>query len=217
MIRSQTERSRSRSACAARPSSIFRRICVTHFVPTSQAQQEVGAWYKDGKPGTNTCHLFENDGHGAFRDVTAERGLDRAVVGDRVAAVGRELRVDGEPLEALTVEQIGPHAATFVTRPRPRPGLADSTLLVVRRRYVGNGMVEDVTLENLSGREVDVILTLTPHIIRNAEITEEDLLPIWVGTEANITFRANSPRVEGVTSTSAEPTTTTPTTTTRGA
>ncbi|MES1241829.1 MAG: cohesin domain-containing protein [Acidobacteriota bacterium] len=42
----------------------------------------------------------------------------------------------------------------------------------------------------------DVILTLTPHIIRNAEITEDDLLPIWVGTEQNITFRANSPRVE---------------------
>ena len=42
----------------------------------------------------------------------------------------------------------------------------------------------------------DVILTLTPHIIRNAEITEEDLEPIWVGTEANITFRGGSPRVE---------------------
>ncbi|HEX3128626.1 MAG TPA: cohesin domain-containing protein [Thermoanaerobaculia bacterium] len=45
-------------------------------------------------------------------------------------------------------------------------------------------------------QRTDVILTLTPHIIRNAEITEEDLLPIWVGTEQNITFRANSPRVE---------------------
>jgi general secretion pathway protein D len=45
-------------------------------------------------------------------------------------------------------------------------------------------------------QRTDVILTLTPHIIRNAEITEEDLQPIWVGTEANITFRANSPRVE---------------------
>ncbi|HXU31489.1 MAG TPA: secretin N-terminal domain-containing protein [Thermoanaerobaculia bacterium] len=43
----------------------------------------------------------------------------------------------------------------------------------------------------------DVILTLTPHIIRNAEITEEDLLPIWVGTEANISFRGGSPRIEG--------------------
>ncbi|GGN02886.1 amylo-alpha-1,6-glucosidase [Terrabacter tumescens] len=72
-----------------------------------------------------------------------------------------ELRVDGEPLEPLTVEPIGPHAATFVTRRRPRQGLADSTLLVVRRRYVGNGMVEDVTLENLSGAEADVTLTLT--------------------------------------------------------
>ncbi len=42
----------------------------------------------------------------------------------------------------------------------------------------------------------DVVLTLTPHIIRNAQITEEDLQPIWVGTEANITFRGGSPRVE---------------------
>ncbi len=45
-------------------------------------------------------------------------------------------------------------------------------------------------------QRTDVILTLTPHIIRNAEITEEDLEPIWVGTEANITFRGGSPRVE---------------------
>jgi general secretion pathway protein D len=46
------------------------------------------------------------------------------------------------------------------------------------------------------GQRTDVILTLTPHIIRNAEITQEDLEPIWVGTEANITFRGGSPRVE---------------------
>jgi general secretion pathway protein D len=42
----------------------------------------------------------------------------------------------------------------------------------------------------------DLVLTLTPHIIRTPDITEEDLLPIWVGTEANITFRGGSPRVE---------------------
>src|SRR5215203_1231540 len=46
------------------------------------------------------------------------------------------------------------------------------------------------------GQRTDVILTLTPHIIRNAEITQQDLEPIWVGTEANITFRGGSPRVE---------------------
>jgi general secretion pathway protein D len=45
-------------------------------------------------------------------------------------------------------------------------------------------------------RRTDLVLTLTPHIIRTADVTEEDLLPIWVGTEANITFRGGSPRVE---------------------
>ncbi len=45
-------------------------------------------------------------------------------------------------------------------------------------------------------RRTDIVLTLTPHVIRRADITEEDLMPIWVGTEANITFRGGSPRVE---------------------
>jgi general secretion pathway protein D len=45
----------------------------------------------------------------------------------------------------------------------------------------------------------DVILTLTPHIIRQAQITEEDLLPIWVGTEANVSFRGTSTRTESET------------------
>ena len=44
------------------------------------------------------------------------------------------LRVDGDPLEPLGVQPIGPHATTFVTRRRPRTGLADSTLLVLRSR-----------------------------------------------------------------------------------
>jgi general secretion pathway protein D len=43
----------------------------------------------------------------------------------------------------------------------------------------------------------DLILTLTPHIVRQAEITAQDLLPIWVGTEQNITFRGGSPQLEG--------------------
>jgi general secretion pathway protein D len=56
----------------------------------------------------------------------------------------------------------------------------------------------------------DVILTLTPHIIRQAEITEEDLLPIWVGTESNITFRGGSPRVESDVEGPFDPGTTSP-------
>ncbi|MDX1501022.1 MAG: hypothetical protein R3325_01580 [Thermoanaerobaculia bacterium] len=45
-------------------------------------------------------------------------------------------------------------------------------------------------------QRTDLVLTLTPHIVRTPDITEEDLMPIWVGTEANITFRGGSPRVE---------------------
>jgi general secretion pathway protein D len=65
------------------------------------------------------------------------------------------------------------------------PGISDVPLL--GRLFSNN------TTNN--GR-TDVILTMTPHIIRTPNITEEDLLPIWVGTEANITFRGGSPRVE---------------------
>jgi general secretion pathway protein D len=41
----------------------------------------------------------------------------------------------------------------------------------------------------------DLVLTLTPHIIRNPDITEQDLAPLWVGTENRITIFGNSPRV----------------------
>ncbi len=47
-----------------------------------------------------------------------------------------------------------------------------------------------------NNQRTDVILTITPRIIRSADITPEDLEPIWVGTESNITFRGGSPRVE---------------------
>ncbi len=45
-------------------------------------------------------------------------------------------------------------------------------------------------------RRTDLVLTLTPHIIRSADITAEDLLPIWVGTEQDLSFSGVSPRVE---------------------
>jgi len=43
--------------------------------------------------------------------------------------------------------------------------------------------------------QTDLILTLTPHIIRNPDITEEDLAAMWVGTETKVTIFGNSPRV----------------------
>ncbi len=47
-----------------------------------------------------------------------------------------------------------------------------------------------------NNQRTDIVLTLTPHIVRRADITEEDLTPIWVGTERNVTFRGSSPRVD---------------------
>jgi glycogen debranching enzyme len=65
------------------------------------------------------------------------------------------VRLDGEQLQNLAVIARHPFAATFVARSQPRSGQPDSTLLVERSRYVGNGMREDIVVRNL-GREPTV-------------------------------------------------------------
>ncbi len=42
----------------------------------------------------------------------------------------------------------------------------------------------------------DLILTMTPHIVRIPDITDDDRSPMWVGTSNNLTFRGVSPRIE---------------------
>jgi general secretion pathway protein D len=50
-------------------------------------------------------------------------------------------------------------------------------------------------------RTTDLVLTLTPHIIRFPDIEQEDLAPVWVGTESRISFfGSRSPRVQSGTS-----------------
>jgi general secretion pathway protein D len=63
-----------------------------------------------------------------------------------------------------------------------------SDLPVIGRLFSSNRKAQQST---------DLILTMTPHIIRIADITEEDLRPMWVGTSQNITFRGMTPRMEG--------------------
>ncbi len=63
------------------------------------------------------------------------------------------VRLDDEDLQDLAVVSSHPFAATFVCRGKPHPGQSDSTILVERSRYVGNGMREDIVLRNL-GREL---------------------------------------------------------------
>jgi general secretion pathway protein D len=52
------------------------------------------------------------------------------------------------------------------------------------------------TNNDTSDKRTDLYLTLTPHIIRSPQITEEDLVPIWVGTENNVSFSGLNTRLE---------------------
>ena len=55
------------------------------------------------------------------------------------------------------------------------------------------------TRDHRSVSRTDLVLTMTPHIIRIPNITEDDLAPMWVGTTNNLTFRGVSPRIESQT------------------
>ena len=71
-----------------------------------------------------------------------------------------QLTVDGLELDPLGAQCPAPYAGTFIVRQPPRSGTADSTLLVVRHRYVGNGMREDIVVRNLGRETAGVILSL---------------------------------------------------------
>jgi glycogen debranching enzyme len=58
------------------------------------------------------------------------------------------VRVNGQLPEPLGADCPDPFSATFVLRDHPRAGRADSHVMLFRRRYVGRGMREDLTLQN---------------------------------------------------------------------
>jgi general secretion pathway protein D len=50
--------------------------------------------------------------------------------------------------------------------------------------------------ETVTDKNTDLVLTLTPQIIRFPDIEEEDLAPVWVGTESRISYSGTRPRVQ---------------------
>lgn len=52
------------------------------------------------------------------------------------------------------------------------------------------------TQEGTDYLTTDLVLTMTPHIIRVPDVTPDDLVPMWVGTQNNLSFRGMSPRIE---------------------
>jgi general secretion pathway protein D len=111
--------------------------------------------------------------------VQGSGGQEQPVIGTRTIESNIRLR-DGETnfLAGLirTNETFGE---------RGIPGLAEIPLL--------GRLFKNVRGDNT---RTDIVLTLTPHIVRRANITESDLAPIWVGTETNITFRGDTARLE---------------------
>jgi len=69
------------------------------------------------------------------------------------------IRLDDELPQPLAVIPRHPFAATFIARRPPNPGLADSTILLQRTRYVGNGMREEISVRNLSQESTACVLT----------------------------------------------------------
>jgi glycogen debranching enzyme len=59
-----------------------------------------------------------------------------------------QLKINGQCPEALAMSPTEPYSARFVGRVRPRPGRADSTILISRSRYVGRGMRDDLVIRN---------------------------------------------------------------------
>ncbi len=58
------------------------------------------------------------------------------------------LRINGQWPEPLAATTIDPFSAAFALRDTPRAGVADSHLIVLRDRYVGRGMREDISVRN---------------------------------------------------------------------
>src|SRR4029450_4720688 len=73
--------------------------------------------------------------HGLFTGDT--RFLDQA-----------ELRINGRPLELLATDRPDAFTAVIVLRPRTVSGQPSRDVLVVRRRYLGLGLREDIEGRN---------------------------------------------------------------------
>jgi glycogen debranching enzyme len=69
-----------------------------------------------------------------------------------------ELTINGYLPEPLTTQPHEPFACTFISRMPPLAGLADSTLLITRRRELDDGMREEITLRNMSSEALPVSL-----------------------------------------------------------
>ncbi|HEY6793497.1 MAG TPA: glycogen debranching N-terminal domain-containing protein [Kineosporiaceae bacterium] len=124
------------------------------------------AWNFDGSPPSDEAHSAVTLVEGSTFCIGSSNGdispgtIHGLFFRDTRILSRWELRIDGRSPDTLVVQHDAPFSASFVCRTPPRAGRADSTLLVVRRRYVGDGMREDVVLENLSNEAAACTVTI---------------------------------------------------------
>ncbi|MCW2983452.1 MAG: sle [Conexibacter sp.] len=92
-----------------------------------------------------------------------------------------ELRIDGVAPEPLSVAGEVPFHATFVLRAPAPPGRPAEDLLVLRRRWVGQGMREDLELRNHAHTPVSVRVEV------RADADFDDLLVVKGGRSGSAT------------------------------
>ncbi len=112
-------------------------------------------------------------------NVTASDGTKQPIISTRTITSSIRLK-DGETnfLAGLIRKDTTKTRSTF-------PFLGDLPLI---------GQI--FTHNSTDDKRTDLYLTLTPHIIRSPQITDEDLTPIWVGTENNVSFSGLNTRLE---------------------
>jgi len=143
-----------------------------------------------------------------YRDVGIQIEVEPRVHHNREITL--ELKVEisnvGETVTVGTTEAITIGTRTITSVIRLKSG--ESSLLAgLIRRDKTKGVVKTPILgdipwlgrlfrnETTTDKNTDLVLTLTPQIIRFPDITEEDLAPVWVGTESRISFTGARPRV----------------------
>ncbi len=111
-------------------------------------------------------------------EVQGSGGANQPIIGTRTINTVIRLQ-DGE-----TNMLVGLYKEDTSTGRTETPGLSDIPLL--GRLFTNKSKTKART---------DLVLTLTPHIVRFPDITEEDLAPVWVGTESRISYFGSGPRV----------------------
>jgi len=167
---------------------------------------------------TFTSAAVGNTNGGTFAPVTSYQYQD---VGIKVAIEPR-VHHNSEVTLKLTVEVSNLGAPVKTAGQPDQPTFATRTIESTIRLKDGEtnflaGLIQDTTTnadtktpflgdipilgrfftESSSTKQrTDLVLTMTPHIVRMPDITEDDVAPMWVGTQNNLTFRGVSPRIE---------------------